>query len=62
MKDLVERFEKYCPNDLPVGIVYFAGYPDKEAVVRGTLKTIGQEVRKRGENWLGLVIIGEPAG
>ena len=62
MKDLVERFERYCPNDLPVAIVYFAGYPDKEAVVRGTLKTIEHEARKRSENWLGLVIIGEPAG
>ncbi len=62
MKDLVERFEKYYPKDLPVAIVYFAGYPDKEAVVRGTLKTIEHEVQKRDENWLGLVIIGEPAG
>ena len=62
LKNLVERFEKYDLDDLPVAIVYFAGYPDKEAVVRGTLKTIEHEVRKRSENWLGLVIIGEPAG
>lgn len=61
MKDLVERLERYYPPDLPVAVVYFAGYPDKETVVRGTLKTIEEQVRQKDETWLGLVIVGEAA-
>lgn len=61
MKNLVDRFAKYYPWNLPVAVVYYAGYADKETVVRGTLKTIEQKTRKIDEKWLGLVIIGEAA-
>ena len=61
MKQLVERFSKYCPVDLPVAVVYFAGYADKEQVIRGTLANIEEQVRKVDEQWLGLVIIGSAA-
>ena len=61
MKDLVERLARHYPPDLPVAVVYFAGYPDRETVVRGTLKSIEQEVRKHDETWLGLVVVGEAA-
>ncbi len=61
MKDLVERLAKYYPSDLPVAVVYYAGYADKETVVKGTLRTIEAETRKMDETWLGLVIIGEGA-
>jgi precorrin-4 methylase len=61
METLTDRFKKYYPSDLPVAVVYFAGYPDKEKVVRGTLSTITEQVRKIDEEWLGLVIVGEPA-
>lgn len=61
MRQLVERFSKYCPVDLPVAVVYFAGYADKEQVIRGTLANIEDQVRKVDEQWLGLVIIGSAA-
>ena len=61
MTSLVDRFAKYYPSDLPVAVVYYAGYTDKETVVRGSLKTIVQKIRKMDETWLGLVIIGEAA-
>jgi precorrin-4 methylase len=61
MPTLVEKFSKYHPATLPLAVVYFAGYPDKETVVRGTLKTIVQDIEKMDENWLGLVIVGEAA-
>lgn len=61
MKDLVDRLAKYYPPDLPVAVVYYAGYVDKETVVRGTLQTIVQKTRKMDETWLGLVIVGETA-
>ncbi len=61
MDDLVDRFTRYYTVDLPVAVVYFAGYADKEHLLRGTLKDIVQQVRKMDEKWLGLVIIGEAA-
>ncbi len=61
MTELVERFTKYYPADLPVAVVYFAGYTDKETVIRGTLRTIEAQTRKMDETWLGLVIVGEGA-
>ena len=61
MRELVSRFSKYFPSDLPVAVVYFAGYPDKEKIVRSKLSGIADEVEKIDEKWLGLVIIGEAA-
>lgn len=60
MEKLVPEMEKDgYPRDLPVAVVYFAGYPDKEKVVRGTLENIVQKIEEYNEDWLGLVIIGE---
>ena len=59
MGRLVERFKAYYPADLPIAVVYYAGYPDKERVLRSTLDNIEAEVKKIDENWLGLVVIGE---
>jgi precorrin-4 methylase len=61
MRALVDRFIKYYRADLPVAVVYFAGYADKELVLRGSLKNIEAQIRKVDENWLGLIIIGEAA-
>ncbi len=61
MKDLTERLAKYYPSDLPVAVVYYAGYADKETVVKGILRTIAEQTQKMDETWLGLVIIGEGA-
>jgi precorrin-4 methylase len=52
---------KHYPAGLPVAVVYFAGYADKEKVLRGTLADITEKVRKIDEQWLGLVVIGEGA-
>jgi precorrin-4 methylase len=61
MQDLVERLAGYHPSDLPVAVVYFAGYPEKQTVLRSTLKNIARHVAEIDESWLGLVIIGEAA-
>jgi precorrin-4 methylase len=61
MGDLVERFQKYYPADLPLAVVYFAGYEDKQSVVRSTLGTIVLDIKSMDETWLGLVIIGDAA-
>lgn len=59
MDTLAARFREHYPPELPVAVVYFAGYPDKERVLRSTLADIVEDVRTQDEDWLGLVIIGE---
>lgn len=55
---LVTTLKKYHPGDLPVAIVYYAGYPDKEKVMKGTLDTILAKVTPEQEKWLGMIIVG----
>ncbi len=59
---LTRKMKEHYPNSLPAAIVYYAGYPDKEKVVRGTLDTIAQKEAEQEESWLGLLIIGKPVG
>jgi precorrin-4 methylase len=55
---LVPLLRKAHPGDLPVAVVYYAGYPDKEKVVKGTLDTILSKVAGEKEPWMGLIIVG----
>ncbi len=57
MPKLVKEMKKYYAQDLPVAVVYFAGHPDKEKVIRGNLDNIVEKTDKYDEDWLGLVII-----
>lgn len=55
---LIAKLKKYYPADLPAAVVYHAGYPKKETVVKGTLDTILDKIRHEKENWLGMIIVG----
>lgn len=55
---LIATLRKYYPADLPVAVVYHAGDPDKEKVIKGTLNTILGDIRAEKENWLGMIIVG----
>ncbi len=55
---MFDRLKKYYPHDLPVAVVYNAGFPDKEKVLKGTLDTIVPKIKAENEQWLGMVIIG----
>ncbi|MBN1843679.1 MAG: tetrapyrrole methylase [Deltaproteobacteria bacterium] len=55
---LIARLKKYYPSDLPVAVVYNAGYPEKEKVVKGALDTILEDIKAEKENWLGMIIVG----
>jgi len=61
MNEVVQRFRKYYSPDLPIAIVYYAGYPDRERVLRTNLARIEEDLKKMDENWLGLVILGKCA-
>ena len=55
---LMAKLKKYYPADLPVAVVYHAGFPEKEKVVKGTLDTILKDIRAEKENWMGMIIMG----
>lgn len=58
---VVERMVKYYPPELPIAVVYYAGYPDKEKVLKSCLGTILEDIKKMDEKWLGLFITGKCA-
>lgn len=58
LESLVAKLKAHYSPDLPIAIVYHAGYPEKEKVVKANLQTILQETAKIDENWLGMVIVG----
>ena len=57
-ESLVDKLKAYYPNDLPVAVVYNAGFPEKEKVIKGTLETIVAKVKAEKESWLGMIIVG----
>ena len=58
---LAYNMKRFYPEDLPLAIVYYAGFNDKEMVLRSTIGTITEDIKKMDENWLGLVVIGKAA-
>lgn len=59
LKELTAKMSLHFPSNLPVAVVYYAGYADKERVLRSTLNKIATDIKKIDEKWLGLVVIGE---
>ncbi len=59
MAKLVNSLKKYNPGTLPVSVVYNAGYPRKEKVVKGTLDNIMAKIALEPEKWLGMIIVGQ---
>ena len=61
-KDPVKLFAtlgNYLPKDTPAACVFWAGYPEKERVVRGTLADMGAKLAKEKERFFGLLFIGK---
>jgi uroporphyrin-III C-methyltransferase len=56
--NLVDALKKFNPGDLPVAVVYYAGYPQKEKIVKGTLDTILANIAPEKEKWMGMIIVG----
>ncbi len=54
-------FRKYYPPDLPVAVVYHAGFAEKEKVLKSDLEHIVEDVKSVDEKWLGLMIVGKCA-
>ena len=46
------------PPDMPCAVVYWAGYPDRERILRGTVADMGQKLATDKERFMGLLLIG----
>lgn len=46
------------PPDMPCAVVYWAGYPDRERILRGTVADMGEKLSKDKEGFMGLLVIG----
>ena len=46
------------PPDMPCAVVYWAGYPDRERIVRGTLADLEERLAEDKERFMGLVFVG----
>ncbi len=46
------------PPDMPCAVVYWAGYPDRERILRGTVADLGQKLATDKERFMGLLLIG----
>lgn len=58
LNKVVERLSRHYPPDLPIAIVYYAGYSDKEKVLRSRLGSLLNDIETMDENWLGLFVAG----
>jgi precorrin-4 methylase len=59
LKDLVKRLSTHYPPQTPMALVSYAGYKEKERVIKGTLKTILDKVGNERELKLFLVYVGD---
>lgn len=57
-KKLLASLEKVYPADTPCAIVYWAGYPDKQYTIKGTVADIRLKISEEREDFMGLLFIG----
>jgi uroporphyrin-III C-methyltransferase len=58
LENLVATLKKHNPADLPVAVVYYAGYPEKEKIVQGALENIMDKLAQEKEQWMGMIVVG----
>ncbi len=46
------------PPDMPCAVVYWAGYPDRQRILRGTVADMGEKLSQEKERYMGLLFIG----
>jgi precorrin-4 methylase len=56
---IVDTLKKYNPPDLPIAVIYYAGYPEKERIVKATLEDIMTKLADEKEKWMGMIVVGK---
>jgi len=57
-KKLFASLEEVLPADMPCAVVYWAGYPDRQRILRGTVADMGEKLSKDKEKFMDLLFIG----
>ena len=57
-KKLFAALGEALPSDMPCAVVYWAGYPDRQRIVRGTVADMGEKLAADKEKFMGLLFIG----
>jgi precorrin-4/cobalt-precorrin-4 C11-methyltransferase len=57
--DLVEKLKTHYPADTPIAIVFYAGYKEKEQIVKGRLDTIAEATKNKPFPFEHLVYVGD---
>lgn len=57
-KKLFAALGEVLPSDMPCAVVYWAGYPDRQRILRGTVADMGEKISKDKERFMGLLFIG----
>lgn len=57
-KGVFAALGEVLPPDMPCAVVYWAGYPDRERILRGTVADMGQKLATDKEKFMGLLLIG----
>ena len=55
---LFERLRQAFPPDMPCAVVYWAGYPELQHIVRGTIADMEKKLANEKEKFMGLLLIG----
>jgi precorrin-4 methylase len=55
---LFEVLSEIYPPDMPCAVVYWAGYPDQQRIVRGTIADMGPKLAQEEEKYMGILLIG----
>jgi precorrin-4 methylase len=50
--------KKALPADMPCAVVFWAGYPERQRIVRGTVADMGEKLSNDKERFMGLLFIG----
>lgn len=56
--NLFEGLKQVYPEDMPCAVVFWAGFPDKEMIIRGTISNMEQKIARVQEKFMGLLFIG----
>ena len=55
---LFAELNKVFPPDMPCAVVFWAGYPDRERILRGTIGNMGEKLSKDKEKFMGILFVG----
>ncbi|MGM0428273.1 MAG: SAM-dependent methyltransferase [Thermodesulfobacteriota bacterium] len=56
--ELFDALQAHFSPDMPCAVVFWAGYPEKERVLRGTVADMQEKLNEDSEKFMGLLVVG----